>query len=73
MGISGNSGFQEPPKVGVSDIINFQVGGSLLQTSFAKAFGEPDTESVVIANLHQPIQPSAVSYTHLTLPTSDLV
>lgn len=58
MGISGNSGFQEPPKVGVADIINFQVGANLLQTSFAKAFQEPDTESVVIANLHHPVQPS---------------
>ena len=58
MGISGNSGFQEPPKVGLADIINFQVGANLLQTSFAKAFQEPDTESVVIANLHQPLQPS---------------
>lgn len=58
MGISGNSGFQEPPKVGVADIINFQVGSNLLQTSFTKAFQEPDTESVVIANLHHPVQPS---------------
>lgn len=58
MGISGNSGFQELPKVGVADIINFQVGANLLQTPFAKAFEESDTESVVIANLHQPLQPS---------------
>lgn len=56
MGIAGNSRFQKPPKVGVSDIINFQVGGNLLQTSFAKAFQEPDTESVVIANVNQPVQ-----------------
>lgn len=56
MGISGNPGFQEPPKVGVADIINFQAGANSLQTSFAKAFQEPDTESVIIANLHHPVQ-----------------
>lgn len=67
MGIPGNSGFQEPPKVGIADIINFQVGGGLLQTSFAKAFGEPDTESVVIANLHQPLQPSETRTSHVKM------
>lgn len=67
MGIPGNSGFQEPPKIGIADIINFQVGGSLLQTSFAKAFAEPDTEAVVIANLHQPLQPNETRTSHVKM------
>lgn len=56
MSIPGNSGFQETPKVSLSDIINFQVGTKILQTSFAKALQEADEESVVIVNIHQPIQ-----------------
>lgn len=60
MSIPDNSGFQDPPKVSLSDIINFQVGTKILQTSFAKALQEADAESVVIVNIHQPIQSSTV-------------
>lgn len=61
MSIPGNSGFQEPPKkVSASDIINFQLGTDALQTSFTKALQEPDPESVVIVNIHQPIQSTQV-------------
>lgn len=60
MSIPGSSGFQDPPKVSLSDIINFQVGTKILQTSFTKALQEADAESVVIVNIHQPIQSSTV-------------
>lgn len=60
MGIPTNSGFQEPPKVSISDVINFQVGAVTLQTSFAKALQDADAESVVIVNIHQPIQSNRV-------------
>lgn len=61
MSISGNAGFQEPPKLSASDLINFQLGTSAVQISFAKALQEPDPESVVIVNIHQPIQPTQVA------------
>lgn len=60
MSIPGNSDFQDPPKVSLSDVINFQVGTKILQTSFAKALQEADAESVVIVNIHQPIQSTQV-------------
>lgn len=60
MSIPGNSGFQEPPKVSTSDVIHFQLGAEALQASFAKALQEPDAESVVIVNIHQPIQPMQI-------------
>lgn len=60
MSISGNSGFQEPQKVSISDVINFQMGAKTLQASFAKALQEADTESVVIVNIQQPIQSNQI-------------
>lgn len=64
MSIPGNSGFQDPPKVSLSDVINFQLGTKILQTSFAKALQEADTESVVIVNIHQPIQSTQIEISH---------
>lgn len=64
MSIPGNSGFQDPPKVSLSDVINFQLGTKILQTSFAKALQEADAESVVIVNIHQPIQSTQIEISH---------
>lgn len=64
MSIPGNSGFQNPIKISLSDVINFQLGTKILQTSFAKVLQEADTESVMIVNIHQPIQSNQIEISH---------